>query len=142
MTFSIYQWRSVIIVAILIELIVRLVDCRGFASDSVIYGAENADGWPDDSGRSATSLAIALSREQSLSRLPDGRDSDLCAEDFELASATPGRANAKTTDTGDPSGSTSDTGGRAEPSGCSCETGRSAPALWMFVLLALLRRRR
>ena len=54
----------------------------GAIVDSLIYGTSNADGWLDDSGVEATSLAPKPSEGQSIARAADGVDSDACGEDF------------------------------------------------------------
>lgn len=72
---------------------VRLV-CNGAAVDTVIYGADNTDGLPDDSGAAATSLAPEPTEGRSLARPVDGADTDASAADFASATPTPGESNA------------------------------------------------
>ena len=62
--------------------IIQLVMGGGAIVDSLIYGTSNADGWLDDSGVEATSLAPKPSEGQSIARAADGVDSDACGEDF------------------------------------------------------------
>ena len=62
--------------------IIQLVMGGGAIVDSLIYGTSNADGWLDDTGVEATSLAPKPSEGQSIARAADGVDSDACGEDF------------------------------------------------------------
>ena len=62
--------------------IIQLVMGGGAVVDSLIYGTSNADGWLDDTGVEATSLAPKPSEGQSIARAADGVDSDACGEDF------------------------------------------------------------
>ena len=71
---------------------VRLT-CNGTVADSVIYGASNDDGFTDDSGAVASSLAPEPTEGESLQRVPDGYDSDTCAVDFTSCAASPGAEN-------------------------------------------------
>lgn len=72
----------------------RLVDCDGTVMDTVVYGPDNSDGWVDDSGAEATSLADKPGGGESLHRLTDGHDTDASADDFcVLAEPTPGDAS-------------------------------------------------
>jgi hypothetical protein len=73
---------------------VRIVDCTGFASDTVIYGEVNTDSFVDDSGEIATSLAPQVAGGSSLQRVSDGYDTDASAVDFaEQIAPTPGAPN-------------------------------------------------
>jgi Lamin Tail Domain len=73
----------------------RLLDCNGLVADTVIYGADNEDGWADDSGAPASSLAPAAVAGQSIERVVDGEDSDQSGVDFALADfASPGFTNS------------------------------------------------
>ena len=73
---------------------VRLLDCLGFASDTVVYGGPNDDELMDDSGAIATSLAPSPPSPGSLQRLEDGYDTDQSALDFGLQTEpTPGSSN-------------------------------------------------
>lgn len=72
----------------------QLRDCEGAVVDTVIYGSPNDDGWVDDSGSVATSLAPAPGESASLARLEDGYDQDDNAIDFVVdTEPTPGAAN-------------------------------------------------
>ena len=120
---------------------VRLVDCRGFPADSVVYGPENPDGWPGDDGTVAQALAPSLNADQSLSRLPDGADQDDSSLDLSLAYPTPGRAN-----TDGPLDRSSDSGGLYTDVSvvpvCGCNTTGPASPLWVLLALVCIRRRR
>jgi hypothetical protein len=120
---------------------VRLVDCRGFPTDSVVYGPENPDGWPGDDGTVAQALAPSLNDDQSLSRLPDGADQDDSSLDLSLAYPTPGRAN-----TDGPLDRSSDSGGLYTDVSvvpvCGCNSTGPASTFWALVALVCLRRRR
>lgn len=73
----------------------RLV-CGGNAVDTVIYGddgASNSDGWTDDSGAVATSMAPYPGSGESISRVQDGYDTDVCGADFAVTEPSPGAAN-------------------------------------------------
>ncbi len=73
---------------------VRLVDCAGTPVDTVVYGATNLDGWVQDDGDVAVSLAPVPSSGQTIARRPDGADTDLSGVDFALVTTpTPGSAN-------------------------------------------------
>lgn len=59
--------------------------CNGQVVDTVIYGPEgdpNADGWLDDSGKPATSIAGVPESGFSMGRAPDGYDTDQAGDDF------------------------------------------------------------
>jgi len=122
--------------------VVRLVDCNGFAADTVVYGPENADGWPNDGGQIATSLAPALLDAWSLARSPDGGDTDLSAGDFALTTAlTPGRENVLSTEPVTPTDTAADTGLEPASDGCGCGSTGSPVAFWFLAISALRRRR-
>ena len=73
----------------------RLVDCEGNIVDTVVYGPDNSDGWVDESGEEATSLADKPGGGESLHRVLDGVDTDTPATDFcVLETPTPGAASA------------------------------------------------
>ena len=73
---------------------VRLEDCAGAVVDTVIYGDPNTDGWIDDSGAVATSLAPVATGGASTGRLADGVDTDASGLDFGVfAFASPGVSN-------------------------------------------------
>lgn len=73
---------------------VRLVDASGTIVDTVVYGAPNDDGFVDDTGAVATSLAPRPAEGESLSRVPDGVDTDLSGDDFKRTfNLTPGLSN-------------------------------------------------
>jgi hypothetical protein len=73
---------------------VQLRDCEGVVVDTVIYGSPNTDGWIDDTGEVATSLAPKAGAGVALARRADGFDTDLSGDDFVLEPApTPGEAN-------------------------------------------------
>jgi hypothetical protein len=76
---------------------VRLVDCIGGPVDTVIYGETNEDGWVDDGGGVATSLAVDPASGASIGRVEDGEDTNLSWDDFDRFDApTPGRSNTET----------------------------------------------
>jgi hypothetical protein len=66
---------------------IRLMCPDGSVADTVIYGANNDDGWIDDTGGQAVSLAPKPSRAACLSRIQDGYDTDTSALDFQLLAA-------------------------------------------------------
>ncbi len=81
---------------------VRLVDCAGTAVDTIIYGhkdgtdglAVNTDGFVDDTGAVAGSLAPKGNAGVVIGRLEDGLDSDLSFDDFAaMPFPTPGYSN-------------------------------------------------
>lgn len=67
---------------------VQLRDCEGAVVDTVVYGAPNEDGFVDDTGAEATSLAPKAPSGGSLARIQDGYDNDESAVDF-VAELTP-----------------------------------------------------
>ncbi len=72
----------------------RLEDCNGNVVDTVVYGEPNDDGFVDDGGDVATSLAIVPGEGASAARMPDGVDTDASGNDFaELDFPTPGLPN-------------------------------------------------
>ena len=74
----------------------RLLHCGGGAADTVIYGGSNGDGWLDDTGAKATSIAPALESGLSLGRCVDGEDTDSNGVDWVVSEAsTPGSANVE-----------------------------------------------
>lgn len=61
---------------------IQLLDNTGVIVDTVIYGPNNTDGFLDDSGAVATSVAPSPGSGESVGRLPDGSDTDQCGVDF------------------------------------------------------------
>jgi hypothetical protein len=73
---------------------VRLVTPSAAVVDTVIYGTPNSDGFVDDSGSLATSLAPAPTSAQALARKPNGVDTNACGADFVTTfTSTPKAAN-------------------------------------------------
>lgn len=73
----------------------ELRDCSTCTADTVVYGSVNSDGWTDDSGAVATSLAPKPSDGDTLQRCRDGYDTDESATDWVIAETpTPGEPNA------------------------------------------------
>jgi len=73
---------------------IHLYDFAGALEDAVVYGGSNEDGMLDEGGV-ATSIAPDASGT-SLSRCPDGHDTDLSGDDFAVcmaAGGTPGEPN-------------------------------------------------
>ncbi|MCA9489330.1 MAG: lamin tail domain-containing protein [Myxococcales bacterium] len=62
--------------------IVAVVDCLGFASDTLVYGTPNDDAFVDDTGEVATRLAPAPGEGSALQRAMDGLDTDDNASDW------------------------------------------------------------
>jgi hypothetical protein len=75
---------------------VRLVDCAGAPVDTVVYGAPNSDGWVDDTGEVAASLAPTPATGHTIGRVPDGADGQGGADFVDLATPTPGGPNDTT----------------------------------------------
>lgn len=74
---------------------VRVEDCLGDAIDTLVYGATNPDAWKDDTGAVATSFGPVPLDGQSIARVDDGVDTDVCGVDFALLPfPTPGLSNA------------------------------------------------
>jgi len=139
---------------------VRIVDCLGFGSDTVVIGPTNTACWVDDTGTMATGLAPALVAGQSLSRSPDGADTNDSSVDFALLDPSPSVENGATepppedtdTDTDVPPPQDTDTdvppADSDEPPAsdddgagdCGCGTGAAGP--WWLLLPALLLRGR
>ncbi len=71
----------------------RLVDCAGVTVDTVVYGPDNSDNFVDDSGSIATSVAPTPGGGETICRKPDGEDTDACAVDFEVCTASPDATN-------------------------------------------------
>ncbi|MDP2317045.1 MAG: lamin tail domain-containing protein [Pseudomonadota bacterium] len=69
------------------------IACDGAAVDTVIYGTTNTDAFADDTGIVALSLAPKPTEGDSLQRMPDGLDTDVCGVDFISGAATPGAEN-------------------------------------------------
>ncbi len=73
---------------------VAVVDCLGFASDTLVYGGPNDDEFVDDTGEIATRLAPSPGEASSIQRARDGLDTDDNAADWVTTSApTPGAPN-------------------------------------------------
>jgi hypothetical protein len=73
---------------------IRLVDDSGAVRDVIIYGPNNNDALLDESGSVVTSTAPKPASGRSLSRIPDGADTDDNGVDIQLVSElTPGSAN-------------------------------------------------
>jgi hypothetical protein len=140
---------------------IRIVDCLGFGSDTVVGGLSNTMGWVDDDGTFATGLAPVVPPGQSLSRSPDGTDTNDTSVDFAPLDPSPAVENGLTepppedTDTPPPPEDTDDTDAPApppddtppdvseEPPGnCGCATGAGgAPSVLPLVALLLRGRR-
>ena len=72
----------------------RIVDCRGFAADTVVYGGPNTDEIIDDTNAIATNTAVSPAEGQSAARVQDGYDTNNSRFDFITTSAsTPGTTN-------------------------------------------------
>ena len=64
---------------------VRLVDCDSVTIDTVLYGDDlGSDEWEDDNGPNPTSFAPEGSDGEAIGRMPDGVDTDLSGDDFEI----------------------------------------------------------
>ena len=75
----------------------RLLGCDDLVADTLIYGGVNDDGWVDDFGELASSLAPKPSEGAALARISDGYDTDYCAVDWVAAAEpTPGMENPYT----------------------------------------------
>jgi len=73
---------------------IQLVDGGGFVVDTVIYGPDNSDGFLDDFGFVATSIAPPPASGLPLARLPNGSDTEESGLDFAVAAfATLGSTN-------------------------------------------------
>ena len=75
---------------------VRLVCPDGSIADTVIYGSPNEDGWVDDHGTLAESMADSAGSGECITRIQDGYDTDQSGVDFQLLSpeeCTPGGEN-------------------------------------------------
>lgn len=125
---------------------VRLVDCKGFAADTLVIGPVNAMGWVDDRGVAATGLAPVPG--PGLSRYPDGGDTDDSALDFAVLGPTPAAGNRPLPeDTGAPpvdTGPAPDTASgpvdrEPAPGGCGCRTPVPSHAWLAGFALAWLR---
>ncbi len=131
---------------------VRLLDCEGGVVDTLVYGPVNEDGLVDDSGGIAVTLGPTPEDDASISRWPDGADSDDASEDWATCwSPSPGEANTDCQSGG------SDTGGTTPPPlGCcrsdeelpdagdpgGCATSGFPAAAWWALAGILGRRRR
>lgn len=124
---------------------VRLVDDRGRAVDTVLYGAPNRGDVTDDRGEYAEGPDTPADASASLGRYPDCTDSNVSLADFVVYGyPTPGVENpALGRDTGAPGGEDSGRGdsGTPEPAN-DCDCG-SAFAPWLpGAMLAWAGRRR
>jgi hypothetical protein len=73
---------------------VRIVDCVGSVVDTVVYGGGNPEGWEQDDGDVAVSLAPVPVCGQTIARVPDGQDTILAGMDFDVVTTpTPGSSN-------------------------------------------------
>ncbi|MFN7143068.1 MAG: lamin tail domain-containing protein, partial [Myxococcota bacterium] len=70
-----------------------LLLCNGATVDTVVYSSPNDDGWTDDSGAVATSLAEKPGSSESIARVADGVDTDQCGVDFVADVPSPGYSN-------------------------------------------------
>jgi hypothetical protein len=65
----------------------------------VVYGPDNDDGFFDDNGKKATSIAPTPTDDASIARRVDGADTDRSGDDFVLLDRpTPGASNARDED--------------------------------------------
>lgn len=74
---------------------VRIADNVASVIDTVIYGPNNNDGFLDDNGAVASSLALIGVQGESIARAADGVDSDDSGLDFTVSQPTPGQPNVK-----------------------------------------------
>ncbi|MBK9648044.1 MAG: lamin tail domain-containing protein [Deltaproteobacteria bacterium] len=75
---------------------VQILNCDGEPVDTLVYGKENTDGFLDDVGDIAESIAPLSGSGESIGRRVNGVDSDLSFEDFtvfELSELSPGFEN-------------------------------------------------
>lgn len=73
---------------------VRLVDCEGTVVDTVLYGPNNDDGFVEDDGAVAAQIPAAPKSGDSLARVTDGVDTDICVDDFAVSDTpSPGAVN-------------------------------------------------
>ncbi len=73
---------------------VRYISPDGLYSDTVLYGSPNVNALVDDTGAVGSDFAVTVSPGQSLARIADGLDTDLCSEDFRAeANPSPGLPN-------------------------------------------------
>jgi hypothetical protein len=130
---------------------VRLLDCEGAVVDTLVYGPVNDDGLVDDSGGIAVTLGPTPEDDASISRWPDGADSDDASKDWSTCwTPSPGEANTDCQTGG------SDTGLVGNPPMGCCRGGEDLPeagdpggcatsgfpgAAW-WVLVGILGRRR
>ena len=78
---------------------VALYDCAHRVVDTVVYGPDNDDGFLDDDGDKATSMAPIPTDDASIARRVDGADTDRSGDDFVLLDRpTPGASNARDED--------------------------------------------
>ena len=109
---------------------IQLTDAADLAKDTVVYGGtSNSDGFLDDTGVIAVSLAAEPSAGRSLYRNPNGTDTNQSGADFAKAASaaenTPGAANyvappvpdaGPSSSSSSSSGNTSSSGGRSSSS--------------------------
>ncbi len=75
---------------------VYLLGAGGKVVDAVVYGGENTDAIPDETGKAATSLADDPGSGEVLARCPSGFDTNQSGEDFQVlveGMETPGSEN-------------------------------------------------
>lgn len=134
-----------------------LYDCEGTQVDTVIWGADNADGVTDDAGQAVGPYGNPGER-QSLARVDDGVDDDIADDWFVDGTASPGATNYTaivddTDGTETPGGGCGGKDTSAPGGGCGGrppdgDVGGCAVApvpmnpLWLLVGIALCRRRR
>ena len=70
-----------------------LLTCGGDRVDTLLYASANSDGWTDDTGAVATSLAPEPGTSESIARAEDGVDTDQCGVDFVADIPSPGISN-------------------------------------------------
>ena len=72
---------------------VRIVDNSSTPVDTVVYGDNNNDGFLDDTGEVASSLAPMSGTGESIARIVDGLDTDASGDDFSAQTPTRGLPN-------------------------------------------------
>ena len=72
----------------------RIVDCKGFPADTVVYGSPNSDEIMDDTNVIATNTAVSPDEGSGLARVQDGYDTNNSRFDFVTTTdLTPGAPN-------------------------------------------------
>ena len=74
---------------------VRIINNSGTVIDTIVYGPNNNDGFIDDTGGIAFSLAPVGAAGESIARMTDGQDTDDSAQDFIVQAPTIGLPNSK-----------------------------------------------